>query len=208
MHLAADSIVIEIAGEAYVLRPLLLAATRLARRYGDFAAIYKAILADHVTVTADVIREGSGSTGAADDFLTAASFPGLRSTLAPLKRPLLRYVSQLAGHDDAETETKSKPGKPVPFAEYHETLFRIGTGWLGWSPADTWAATPAEIIAAQRGRTDMISDVLKAVFGTAADEPDAHTVYTPEKIAEIISTGHDPVFDRAGLHALKQKGKR
>src|SRR5690348_539226 len=100
MQLAADTITIEIAGEAYELRPTLCAATRLARRYGDFATLYRNILSDHVTSHGDVIREGSGAGSAAADFLTMTELPCLRDQLASLKLPLLRFVLALAGHSD------------------------------------------------------------------------------------------------------------
>lgn len=197
MQLAADPIVIEIAGEVYELRPTLRAATRLARRHGDFATIYKAILADHVTLAKDVIHEGSGSDLAAADFLTGIEVEGVRNVLAALKLPLLRYMAQLADQDDAEASELA--GKPLPLADFYAALFRIGTGWLGWSPADTWDATPAEILAAQRGRGDLIADMLRAVFGTA-DEGERPLTYTPPK---LNADGTDSAFDRAGLAKLK-----
>lgn len=200
MQLAADPIIIEIAGEAYELRPTLLAATRLARRHGDFATIYKGILGDHVTLTGDVIREGSGAPQAAADFLTGCEIEGVLAIVAKLKLPLLRYVLQLAGYDDADDETKpAAAGKPMPLADYHAELFAIGTGWLGWSAADTWDATPGEILAAQRGRTKLIADVLKAIFGTA-DEPAQPASYTPPV---LNADGTDSALDRAGLAKLK-----
>jgi hypothetical protein len=101
MQLAADPIFVEIAGEAYELRPTLRAATRLARRHGDFATLYQNIITDHIGSVADVVREGSGSLQAAADFSTACELPGLRDLLAGLKLPLLRYVLALAGHDPA-----------------------------------------------------------------------------------------------------------
>lgn len=52
-------------------------------------------------------------------------------------------------------------------AEYHAWLFQVATGWLGWSPAETFAATIPEILLAHRGR----SDLLAAIFGKPkADE--------------------------------------
>ena len=200
MRLAADPITIEIAGEVFELHPSLRAATRLARRYGDFATIYRGIIEDHVTIVSDVIREGSGSGQAAADFLIASEIPGLRLTLEPLKLPLLRFTLALIGYDDDEQPGATKAtGKPVPFAEYHAELFRIGTGWLGWSAADTWEATPAEILAAQHGRTDMIACVLKAIFGTTKDETP-----TPAPAPLVLNAaGRDPEFDRASLRKLK-----
>lgn len=51
-------------------------------------------------------------------------------------------------------------------AEYHAWLFRIGTGWLGWSEADTLDSTLSGIRQAYEGRLEL----LKAIFG-GKDEP-------------------------------------
>jgi hypothetical protein len=51
---------------------------------------------------------------------------------------------------------------------YISWLFEIATGWLGWSPAEAYAATIAEIRLAHRGRISL----LKAIFGGKSDEDD------------------------------------
>jgi len=186
MQLAADPITIEIAGEAYELRPTLRAATRLARRHRNFAAIYKAILADHVSIIAEVIREGTDAAEAVSLFLVEHEIPNLRAKLDGLKLQLLRYVLALAGHDGNHASPTADAGKPMSFAEYHAELFRIGTGWLGWTPDETWNATPAEIIEARAGRMDM----LRAIYGRAEDDAGS----APQLDAE---------FDRVGFEALK-----
>jgi hypothetical protein len=202
MQLAADPIVVEIAGEAYELRPTLRAALRLTRKHGDYLAIYNALLADHVTVSNDVIREGSGYAEAAANYLTGIEVEGVRVMHMRLKLPLLRFVLQLAGGDDADDNHTSDAdaGDPMPLADYHAALFRIGTGWLGWSPAETWNATPAEILAAQKGRSDLVSGILRSVFGDGPAEttPDFTPVPT-----EWNADGTDPNFDREGLAALR-----
>src|SRR5690606_29795880 len=136
--LAADTITIEIAGEAIELRPTLLAATRLARRYRDFATLYRHILADHATAHHDVIREASGSTEAADTCLTMCDVHGLRETCRTIKLAMLKYVLALAGDDGDSRPVKQSSGRSMPFDEYHAELFSIGTGWLGWTTAATW----------------------------------------------------------------------
>lgn len=56
-----------------------------------------------------------------------------------------------------------------------------------------------------RGRTDLITDVLKAVFGINDTAEPIPETYTPERLAEIEANGFDPAFDRAGLQALKAR---
>lgn len=198
MQLAADPIMIEIAGEAYELRPSLRAAIHLHRRAGDFATLYKAILSDDVSLAAHAIEEGSGSPEAAADFFHAIDDLGVAKAVTPLRDPLLRFVLQLAGHDaDADGEPSAATGKPMPFAEFHAALFGIGTGWLGWSPAETLDATAAEILAAQRGRKAFVDQIMAAVFGTAEPEQPA-----PEPV-QLNADGTDPALDRNGLAKLK-----
>jgi hypothetical protein len=79
---------------------------------------------------------------------------------------LIEFVLILSG---AEKTDQPRTGKPISFDDYHTRLFQIGTGWLSWTPDDTWNATPAEILAAREGRLEM----LKAIFGGKQDEQSA-----------------------------------
>jgi hypothetical protein len=50
----------------------------------------------------------------------------------------------------------------MSFTEYHAKLFRLATGWLGWTPEAAYDATPTEITEAYKGRLELLS----AVFGS------------------------------------------
>ena len=199
----ADAVLIELAGEAHELRPTLRAGMRLMRRHG-LSGLVAAARDFHTVIVTDVLRECGVRPGL---LLAEIEANGLAVVRARLTGPLAEFALALAGIDplaDAEPAPASI-GKRLTPGEYHARLFEIATGWLGWAPEDAWNATIPEIIAAQRGRTDLITDVLKAVFGATEDQTDPPTNYTPERLAEIEELGHDPAFDRSGLAALKQK---
>ena len=46
-------------------------------------------------------------------------------------------------------------------ADFHAWLFEIGTGWLGWSEEQTLGARITSILAAYKGRLDL----LRTIFG-------------------------------------------
>ena len=200
MHLGADAISIELAGEAYELRPTLRAGMRLVRRH-SLSGLIAAARDFNTETIGDVLRE----CGVRRALLTAEiEADGIAAVRARLVGPLAEFALAVAGIDpDAETTPAQASGTMTPH-DYHTRLFEIATGWLGWTPERAWNATPVEIVHARAGRMSMIEDVLGALFGTP-DAANSSGSYSPEQLAEIISTGHDPAFDRAGLHSLKPK---
>jgi hypothetical protein len=166
MHLAAD-ITLTIDGASVRLRPTLGAAIRLEARHG-FPAIVNGIVGGHTLILKDVIREAGDYPADVLDALDRIDEIGIQK-LAALTLPLLDLVSAMAGYDEDDQEQPAKKGKPVTHAEHFAKLFSIGTGWLGWTPAVTWAATAKEIMAAQEGRVDM----LNGIFGGGKKGKDA-----------------------------------
>ncbi|MDH0113384.1 hypothetical protein N7379_02750 [Rhizobium pusense] len=157
----ADPILVTIAGEEIELNPSLRCAMQLERRDGSF----RQLLAE--------INDGSLSAAVAIIEPHADGMPFLKNRvldeLPTLKPALIAYVLRCTGidPDEAPTGDKSK-GQAQPFYDYLTSLYRIGTGWLGWSPETTLDATPAEIIEANKGRMEM----LKAIFGSGEkDKP-------------------------------------
>lgn len=201
MQLGADAISIELKGEAFELRPTLRAGMRLARRHG-LSGLLAAVRDFNVTIIMDVLRECGVRPVL---LLTEIEADGLAVVRARLTGPLAEFALAVAGIDPDAEPTPATTGKQPTPGEYHTRLFEIATGWLGWAPEEAWTATPTEILAAKAGRTDLITDLLKAVFGSTDDTPAATNIYTPERLAEIEELGHDPAFDRNGLSTLKQK---
>ena len=161
----ADETTIEIGHEVIRLRASLRAAFRLDRRYG-FDSIVRSIIDGNLSVIADVIRECADSHTALPNYLDDLETTPLHIGIDRIRGPLIAHVMALAGVDD-ETSEAAPGAERIPFAEYHTKLFRLATGWLGWSPTDAWEATPAEITEAYKGRMDMLS----AVFGGGKKDP-------------------------------------
>lgn len=158
----ADDITVILAGGAITLRPSLRFAIRLERRPGSFAALVQEIMDGSLSAACDIIGDHVRMTPDMQDAILAA--------LPSLRGPLIAYVMACAGidPDDAPAnDNRGQPRKSVPFDEYLIGLYRVGTGWLGWTPHVTLNATPAEIIEAQKGRTEL----LRAVFGGGEEEP-------------------------------------
>jgi hypothetical protein len=171
-RLAPDPVVVHLDGVALVLRPTLKAAIRLDRREGGFAALTEGILDGDMGAIADTIEEAADHPTAIVALLKDVAVNGVERLLE-LRDPLITYLGQLLGADETEAKDTGKPdphAKTITRAEHLRKLFEIGTGYIGWTPAETLAASPAEIEAAYRGRVDL----LKSIFG-GSDEPKPDT---------------------------------
>jgi hypothetical protein len=184
MRLADEEITIRLADEVIHLRPTLRAAFRLERRYGGFDKLLRAVADGNLSAMADVIRESADGSSSLPDILERLGTMPLRLGVDALINPIIAHIFALAGvAPDATAE--SSDGPRMAFAEFHERLFGIATGWLGWTPDSAWKATPAEILAAHKGRFDM----LKAIFGgTDKGAPqDGPIVHTEQEVQESLA---------------------
>ena len=173
MRLADDEITIKLDHETIYLRPSLRAAFRLERRHGGFDKIIHAIADGNLCVMADVVRESSDKHSALPDFLESVGLLPLRMAIEQIAEPLSAHVLLLAGVD-GDASAANPGAERIPFSEYFPKLFRLATGWLGWSPSDAWEATPAEITEAYKGRLELLA----AMFGgskTTDETNDAET---------------------------------
>jgi hypothetical protein len=168
MHLVGEELTITLDGVRLYLRPSLRAAARLERRHGGFAAIMRGLEEGSVTVIADVITECSITQ---IEVVSSLLKPGLASRLTFLVPALQCLVLDLMGYDP-EAEEKAEGGQDadprLTYAEVHARLYKLATGWLGWTPTETWAASPAEIRHAYEGRLEL----LRAVFGGGGETED------------------------------------
>lgn len=160
----ADDIIIRLGGEAITLRPSLRFAMRLDRRPGSFGALSREIMEGSLSAAVEIMRDHTDMP----DLPTRIMETGLPR----LTTPLLNYVMGVAGidMDDAPANDHGKPTKQrpnIPFSEYLANLYRLGTGWLGWTPQETLDATPAEILEAYKGRLEL----LRAIFGSKEEAP-------------------------------------
>lgn len=173
MRLADDEITLRIGNETIFLRPSLRAAFRLERRYGGFDKIARSVTDGNLTVISDVIRESTDTPSAIPDLLCEIGTHGLRVGLEALTVPVLSHVLALAGVEEEHDGPEAEPaGDRITFADYHAKLYRIATGWLGWTPETAWNATPAEIIEAHAGRVEMLGALFGTGNGRKTGEPD------------------------------------
>lgn len=200
MKLGADSIYVELAGEALELRPSLRASMHLVRRYG-LPGLLAAVRGFYVTIIMDMLRE----TAIRPSLLLAEiAAIGLGAVRDRLTGPLAEFVLAIAGIDPDDTTPPPSTGKPSNPEQSFSQLFGIATGALGWTPKDAWDATPGEIVAAANGQTAHL--IRTGVL--IEHKPDATANhYTPDQLKQIEKQGFDPAFDRAGLKALKNKNR-
>ena len=202
MRLASD-IVLRHGILAVTLTPSLRAATLLERLHGGFPALLERVQAFNVTTIIEIIKTAGQ---APDALLMALSDAPLRTIRDVTFGPVVQLMSALMMTDNAagiatDNDTPAKPaasGKPVAWADLFAQLYKIATGWLGWTPATAWAATAQEITEAFDGMIERI----KATSGTHSDEDEAETTHTAEQRKQNEALGLDPEFDRAGLHSL------
>lgn len=159
MPLATDEIAISLGSETIRLRPTLRAAFRLERKYEGFQNLSRDVALGNLSAFVDLIEAGSTNPLAVSIYLAYIDENPMLINLLELRDPLFKFILKLAGADGAPADGKAST--PIPFEEYFAKLFRIATGWLGWTPEQAWRATPAEIIEAHRGRTEMFA----AIFG-------------------------------------------
>lgn len=169
MRLAANTFALQLGNKSFDLKPSLRAAFVLNEKYDGFQNLSRHLAEGSITAAVDVINATIADQKAWAKYALAPDGTVVLDLMAAFG-DLIEFVLLLAGTDD--TSDKADPGKPIPFDEYFTQLFQIGTGWLGWAPDDTWEATPAEIINAQKGRMGM----LKALFGSKEQSTDAPDV--------------------------------
>lgn len=168
----ADEIRFTFDGERITLRPTLRAAMRLERRFDGFDNLIRGIVDQNVSVMSALIEETADRPRELCDFLNFGAGKSMAYRVAALVEPLMALVMALAGVEvDELDDVIHSDSETTPYAEHHARLFKLATGWLGWTPEAAWSATPGEIKAAYEGRLDM----LKAIFGAGEEKRPAMT---------------------------------
>lgn len=160
-RLATSDIVIDLQ-PSITLRPTLRAALRLGRLHDGYPNLLRLVTAGNINAISDVIREGAGDC-TVTRYLDALDDLPLHIGIERLKYPCIHFIFALLGPEDSPD---GAPGKKISFEDYFVELYRIATGWLGWTPEDAFNASPAEIIEAQKGRAAMLA----AIFGGKKDD--------------------------------------
>ena len=189
--LGSDPIVVKIDGRTVSLRPSLRAGLHLVRRHNDFATISKAILDGNLTIMREIVQACSLNPDAFAILFGRVEGQALAKLIAILQPPLLNLVLQLAGIDGEAKDDQPQADKPVAFTDHFERLFTIATGQLGWTPETAWHATPAEIIAAHKGRVEL----LQMIFGNGSKTTEAkpHKALSLDEKARLFFAGKGTV---------------
>lgn len=186
-------------GNTVTLRPSLRAAVTLEALFG-FPAMFRALEEGNLTIISEIILSSSSGQGDAAAFLFGIEGRPLSTFIGPARMPIAELVSMLMPARDPNAKHVPPASKSVAWADYYADLYERATGWLGWTPAEAWAATPTEIERAYSGYIAM----LKAIHGTADENPTPKQT-DPDQAARNVADGLDPEFDREGLRALKAK---
>ncbi|SFI84408.1 hypothetical protein [Celeribacter neptunius] len=201
-----EEVTVRHGGHVVTLRPTLRAAMTLERLYNGWSGFLLHFDQFHLNTVQTLIRASAVSHVAAEALLSSLEGKPLKQIKATLEGPCVALLSRFlnpTGDDEGQgAETPKKTGKALSWSDAYAELYQIGTGWLGWTPQETWAATPTEITEAFKGKLAM----LKAIHGSAEEDPAPQANdYTPERLKEIEELGHDPAFDRNKLHGLKAR---
>lgn len=160
MRIAPATIVLELNGTTFTLRPSLGAAIRLAYAY-ELPALAKGVAEGNLSMLAAVIAETSG---APLSHVHAAVAPPFNGKLIKAINAAMAVLAEML--DFGEEDAKPATGTPMPLIKAFQHLFEIACGTIGWSPEIALNATPAQILIAYRGRVEL----LKALFGTSEDD--------------------------------------
>ena len=194
---AYDAISLEYGGNAVFLRPSLRAAIHLERLHGGFSELLSKIDEFDTLTIWHVITASAGKTATDDLFGYAATRP-LSDFAQAVQVPCFELAAALFLKEPEAETTSPGDADPMPWSEMFRELYKIATGWLGWTPDTAWSATPQEITDAFEGHMAM----LKAIHGSVDDEQ-GDTGQGKRQRAENAKLGLDAEFDRAGLQALK-----
>lgn len=184
-------------GNTVRLRASLRSALRLERLHDGFGPLITKLDQFDTATIRKMIEIATTDYSAAQRFLASISTEPLQTYRHAVTGPLSSLLAAFLPTPATDTTSAAPKGKTLSWADAFADLYRIGTGWLGWTPAETWQATPTEITEALTG----FVAYQNAINGTAADKDD--TTQTDAQREANIAAGLDPDFDRTGLEALR-----
>lgn len=202
----AFEIVLGAHGQTVTLRASLRAAVTLDAMPGGLPQVWDQISRLSWSGIRGVILAATTDRQEARCFLAATADMPLSESLPNAQAACLAVLASLLPQPDEAAQSRATTAEAMPLRAYFQTLYEYATGWLGWTPAEAWSASPAEIEAAFAAHVDRLVKMTPGA-SNERDQPTAttSTPYTPERLKEIDALGHDPAFDRAGLRALKAK---
>lgn len=200
----AYDLALEYGGHTVFLRASLRAATYLEALHKGFPALLTKVTQGHTGTLREIVLNSATDRAAARKLLNVMKGAKLIDVQQVLIAPAFALITALMTPDLATGQAeaaKAPTGKPVAWADLYADLYKIATGWLGWTPDTAWSATLPEIMHAFDGYTQQ----LKAIHGTT-DEGETETPgMSADQRQANIDAGLDPEFDREGLRALKAR---
>lgn len=198
-----DDILLAHGPQAVRLRPSLRAAIQLERLHDGWPGLLMKLEELDTTTLRAIIRTAATDWRDAEAFLHALAELPLVEIRAILLEPLGALLALFLAPTSDEAPAIRSTAKPLAWDRAYAELFKCGTAILGWSPAETWAATPTEIAQA----LDAKITHLNAMNGVApSDRSDALTAEAhAAKLREIEELGHDPDFDREAYAELRAR---
>lgn len=200
----AFEIVLGARGQTVTLRASLRAAVTLDSMTGGFPEVCDQISRLSYTAIRGAILATATDRQEAHRFLAATADKPLSESLPDAQAACLAVLASYHPEPAEAAQSRATTAEAMPLRAYFQTLFGYATGWLSWTPAEAWAASPAEIETAFAAHVDRL---LKLTPGLSddSDPPKASTstAYTAERLREIEELGHDPSFDRAAFARLK-----
>lgn len=207
----ASEIDLDHGGQTVTLKASLRAATAIENTPGGIAGAYEGLLSQTFTTIRAVILATATDRRDAQAILAAIASKPLSHFVADAQAACLAVLAAIltTGDDDAAEASSrgSTSGETMPLRKYFQTLYRYSTGWLGWSPTDTWAASPAEIETAFAAHIDRLVKLTPGATSTTETTTTTSTpdTYSAERLRQIEEQGQDPAFDREGLRRLKAR---
>jgi hypothetical protein len=198
---AIDEVCVDYEGIIIVLRPSLRAATYLERLHDGFPNLLEKVEQFDSTTIRLVVQIASIDKIAAQRLMSESRCNPLSGFVQATQGAILELCGALMPHaPEIEEPVASKSAtKPMAWSDAFRELYRIATGWLGWTPEQAWCATPSEITEAFSGHIAK----LKAIHGSDEVENDPHDSKREAQRQRNVEQGLDPEFDRAGLQSLK-----
>lgn len=200
----AFEIILEAHGQTVTLRASLRAAVTINAMPGGIASIWDQIARQSYSTIRAVILATATDRQDACRYLTAISDMPLCESLPDAQAACLLVLASILPEPTEPSEGRSTAFEAMSLPDYFQTLYQYATGWLGWTPSETWTASPAEIEAAFSAHVDRLVKMTPGL-SSATDQTMANTsnAYTAERLAEIEALGHDPAFDRSAFNRLK-----
>lgn len=200
--LPAYDVPLSYGGSTVWLRPSLRAGTRLEALHNGFPALLVKVQQGDTETLRQIITNSATDQSAVQNLFDATNGATLVSVQQAMTASAFVLITALMTPDlDQGEAAKASSGKPVKWADLYADLFKIATGWLGWTPHTAWNATLPEILCAFEGHTDK----LKAIHGSADEDATDSPSMSADQRQANIGAGLEPDFDRAGLHALKAR---